>query len=107
VTGIGHEFYGEQSAAFAQTAAGTNVLIAAPAADKKIIVTGYVFTMSAGGTAKFTDSAGDLSGAMDIAANSGVSNSRVPLFGAKGSAISIVTTTGFWKGHVAYKVVPA
>lgn len=93
-------------AAISQGAAGTTTLVSADAT-KKIKVVSYVFVMSAAGTAKFIDSTPtDLTGAMAIAANGGVSaigNSFSPLFAtAVNKSLQIVTTVGAAAGHISY-----
>ena len=92
-------------AAIAQGGAGTTQLVAADAT-KKIKVANYVFVMSATGTAKFISGAGDLTGAMPIVANGGVSapgqTSSHWFETPTNSALSIVTTTGAATGHISY-----
>ena len=89
--------------AVAQGAAGTTVLAAAEIGKKHKLL-GAVLVMSAAGTLKFTDSSGDLSGAMDIAANGGftapVSNFAYLETGAVERALNLVTTTGAARGMV-------
>lgn len=89
----------------AQGAAGTT-LIAAASATNKHKITGIVLTLSAAGTIKFTDGAGDLTGAMDVAANSGfvVSPSIMPIIETSivNTTLSIVTTGGAAKGIIRY-----
>jgi len=91
--------------AVAQGGAGTTELAAA-IAGKKHKVMGAVLVMSAAGTLKFTDSGGDKTGAMDIAANAGFvlpTNVLPYLQGITGSALSLVTTVGAAKGIVVVK----
>jgi hypothetical protein len=93
-------------AAIAQGAAGTTALVGADAT-KKIKVVSYVFVMSATGTVKFTDGAVDLSGAMDIVANGGVSSPNQPDSPVMETAainrpLNIVTTAGAARGHMSY-----
>jgi len=91
----------------AQSAAGTTLLAAADATKKNKIV-GCVLTMSAGGTLKFIDSSGDLTGAMDIATQGGMvwTAGVFPYCetGAINRSLSLVTTTGAAKGVVAILV---
>lgn len=88
-----------------QVSPGTTELVPA-SIDKRICVINYVLVMSAAGTVKFIDSDGDLTGAMPIVANGGIS--------ASGEAtncwfetginkpLSIVTTGGMAFGHLSY-----
>lgn len=96
-----------QFVAIAQGAAGTTALVSAAGAGVKIKVVSYVFTLSADGTAKFTGT-GDLTGAMDVAAKGGVvavgHAQNHLLETAANAALSIVTTGGAAKGHLAYFV---
>ena len=66
--------------------------------------------MSAAGTIKFIDSAGDLTGAMDIAANGGfvLATGLLPWTetGAINRSISIVSTVGLAKGVVILLTEP-
>lgn len=102
VTGHGKTL---QFVAIAQGAAGTTQLVAAAGTGIKIKVVSYAFTLSANGTAKFTGT-GDLTGAFDILASGGLvvvgqPNSHLFETGAN-AALSIVTTGGAAKGHLAY-----
>ena len=85
----------------AQGAAGTTQLAAASAPNKHKVI-GCILIMSAAGTLKFVDSAGDLTGAMDVAANGGfvLPTNLLPWTetGAINRSISIVTTVGLAKG---------
>ena len=93
--------------AIAQVAAGTTELVAAQGGSNKIKVVSYAFTLSLAGTAKFTGTA-DLTGAFDIAASGGavvVGQPSSHLFEtAANAALSIVTTLGAARGHLAYFV---
>lgn len=88
-----------------QGGVGTTLLVAADAT-RHIKVINYVIVMSAAGNCKFIDSAGDLTGNMPLAANSGVaasSDSSTPWFQTGvNKSLSIVTTGGAVFGHFAY-----
>src|SRR6266542_964823 len=88
-----------------QGAAGTTQIAAASASNKHKIVGGIV-TLDAVGTIKFTDGAGDLTGAMDIGAQSGFVIPMMVLAmietSTTNTAISIVTTGGKAKGILRY-----
>ena len=106
---IGHIVTGQGKgllfAAVSQGGAGTTQLVAA-VTGQRIKVVNYVVVMSAGGTLKFVDGAGDLTGAMALAANGGVSASgeaSCPWFQTGvGSALSVTTTGGAAMGHLSY-----
>lgn len=89
-----------------QSTPGTTVL-AAGQSGKKIKVFSYVFTLSADGTAKFAGGS-DLTGAMDIGAKGGMavtgSCGMHLIETGVGVALSIITTGGAAKGHLAYVV---
>ena len=88
----------------AQSGAGTTELAAAVTGQKHKVM-GAVLVMDAAGSIKFTD-AGDLTGAMDLAANAGfvLPNNSLPyLQTARGSALSLITTTGKADGVVIIK----
>ena len=101
-TGEGHTLL---YVAIAQGAAGTTQLVAADAT-KKIKVVSYVLVMSLGGSAKFLDSAADLTGAMVLVTSGGVSaisRASSPLFETGvNKALSITTVTGAAQGHLSY-----
>jgi hypothetical protein len=93
-------------AVISQGAAGTTTLVTADAT-KKIKVVSYVIVISATGTAKFIDSTPtDLTGAMPIATNGGVSaigTTFSPLFAtAVNKSLQIVSTVGAVTGHLSY-----
>lgn len=92
-----------------QSSAGTTQLAAASGSNKHKVV-GCVLVMDAAGTLKFTDSSGDLSGAMSLAANAGfvLPSSLFPYLetGAVNRSISIVTANGAVKGVVALLTEP-
>lgn len=93
-------------APIAQGAAGTTALVGANASNK-IKVVSYVFVMSAAGTFKFTDGTVDLTGAMDVAANGGVSaigqpSAHLMETAAINRPLNIVTTVGAARGHISY-----
>jgi hypothetical protein len=95
-----------QFATISQGAAGTTTLVTADAT-RKIKVVSYVIVISATGTAKFIDSTPtDLTGAMPIAINGGVSaigTTFSPLFAtAVNKSLQIVSTTGAVTGHLSY-----
>lgn len=81
----------------AQGAAGTTVLAAADAAKKHKVVSAVII-LDVAGSVKFTDSSGDLTGAMPVAANGGfvLSNTINPYTetGAINRALNLVTVTG-------------
>lgn len=81
----------------AQGAAGTTQLLAADATKIHKLI-GIIITMSAGGTLKFIDSSGDLSGPMDVSATGGFiqppQKNPIVQTGAVNRSISIVTTLG-------------
>ena len=86
----------------AQGAAGTTVLATASTGNKHKIVVA-ILTMSATGTLKFTDSSGDLTGAMDISITAGfVAPGSIVPYTETGttSALNLVTTVGAAKGVV-------
>lgn len=92
----------------AQGAAGTTSLVGAQGGSLRAKLVSYVIVLSATGTAKFTDGAGDLTGAMDIAINGGavvVGDPNSPLLQTTtNSALSLVTTVGAARGHFTYIV---
>ena len=88
----------------AQGAAGTTVLIVADPAKKHSVVSSFL-VMDAAGTLKFTDGAGDLTGAMSIALSAGFVlppgvNNYFETSGVN-QALNLVTTTGKAAGVVA------
>lgn len=93
----------------AQAVAGTTQLAAASASNKHKVL-GAVLTLGTAGTLKFTDSDGDLTGALDIATNGGfvLPSGLVPYFqtNAVNKAISIVSTLGAARGVVALLTEP-
>lgn len=93
-------------AAIAQGGAGTTALVGADVSNKIKLVS-YVFVMSLLGTAKFTDGTVDLTGAMDIAANGGVSaigqpSAHLMETAAINRPLNVVTTLGAARGHISY-----
>lgn len=92
----------------AQGAAGTTQLAAATSGKRHKVV-GAVLLLDAAGTLKFTDSGGDLTGAMDIGATGGfvLPTTDLPYTQAlSGSALSLVTTVGKAKGVVTIVTEP-
>lgn len=93
----------------AQGAAGTTQLLAASPGNKHKVV-GGLLTMGAAGSLKFIDGVGDLTGPLDLGANSGfiiVNNPAFPLIEtAVNSALSIVTTAGKANGVVIVVTEP-
>lgn len=91
----------------AQGGAGTTVISAAVTGKKSKII-GGMLVMSAIGTLKFTDGAGDLTGASDFDANGGFvwPTSPIPYVQTtvENSALSLVTTGGAAKGFVLVRV---
>jgi len=102
-----------KSAPIAQGAAGTDVIIAAAPAGYRHVIYGYVLTLSATGTVKFTTTGiGDLSGAMDVLAGGGMAivsgDEDFPLFVCNpAGSFSVVSTVGAARGHVLYTTVSA
>jgi len=93
----------------AQTVAATTVIAAASVGNKHKIL-GAVITLSADGTIQFIDGAGNLTGAMDVAAKSGfvIPANIIAMIETSvvNSALSIVTTGGAAKGIVRYVTEP-
>lgn len=85
-----------------QGAAGTDILVAAQTG-LKVRVISYAVVVGSAATVKFTGS-GDLTGAMPLAANGGISAvGDKPLFSTTaGQALSIVTTGAAAKGYLSY-----
>lgn len=82
----------------AQGAAGTTALVT-PGATQKVYVTGIFLTLDAAGTVKFTETAGDITGAMNVggaAAPPFMMSSDHPILwtSAAGEVLSLVTVTG-------------
>ncbi len=86
-----------------QVAAGTTVLIAANTTKKHKLI-GGMLTMSAPGTLKFTDGAGDLSGPSDLAEKGGfvLPTCSIPYLETTtiNSALNLITTVGAARGFV-------
>lgn len=93
----------------AQSVAGSLELAAASPGNKHKLI-GGMLTMSVAGTLKFTDGVGDLTGAMNFAANGGVlvPESPVPLLetAAVNRALNLVTTLGAANGVLAILTEP-
>ena len=85
----------------AQGAAGTTVLVVADATKKHKLM-GFVGTITLAGTMKFTDGAGDLSGAFDLANNGGMvlPTSIIPYLqtSTTNTALNLVSTVSTIKG---------
>jgi len=96
----------EYSVAVAQTAAGSATIAAAPAAGKKIVVTGFVLVGNGAGTVKFT-SGSDLTGAMVIASGTQLTAGVTRLYGAEATVMTLTTATSFVNGFVNYIIAPA
>lgn len=92
-----------------QSVAGTTTLAAASVGNKHKVI-GAILIMSLLGTLKFTDGVGDLTGAMDIAANDclNMSNSIIPWMetAATNRALNLVTTVGAARGVVIILTEP-
>lgn len=92
-----------------QGAAGTTVLAAASPSNKHKVI-GAMLVADLAGTLKFTDGAGDLTGAMSIAANGGfvIPASILPMIQTSvvNTALSIVSTLGAFKGIVTILTEP-
>lgn len=91
-----------------QTVAGTTQLAAAVSGRRHKVV-GAVLTLSADGTLKFLDGAGDLTGPMDVAQRGGfvLPTNNLPYFQATtNSALSITTTGGAARGVVTISTEP-
>lgn len=93
-------------------AAGTLDLVTAQAG-QRIYVVGFVLTLSATGTAKFTEGTGptDLTGAFDILTGSpfgvhGDGMNPVLSTNTVGSKLSLVTTVGNPRGYIRYFIAP-
>lgn len=88
----------------AQGAPGTTTLVAA-SVDNKHKLMGVILTLSAAGTIKFTDGAGDLTGAMSLGASGGfvIPTGALPLLetSTTNTALNIVTTGGNASGVAA------
>lgn len=92
----------------AQGAAGATT-IATPGATQKVYVTGIFLTLDAAGTAKFTETAGDLTGTLSMggaAAPPLVVASDRPLLwtSTAGEALTLTTVTGKAQGWINYFV---
>ena len=93
-----------------QGAAGTTVIAAASASNKHKII-GGMLTMTATGTLKFLDGAGDLTGAMDFSTTGGFLGSPSPdapylQTSVVNSALSITTVTGAARGWLLVVTEP-
>jgi hypothetical protein len=103
-------FYATTTAPIAQGAAGTTSIVVG-VAGKKIYVTGLFLTLDAAGTAKFTEVAGDLTGAMSAG---GASAPSLTVFGHRpiiwtttaGEDLKITSATGKAAGWVRYFFAP-
>lgn len=88
-----------------QGAAGaTN--IATPAAGHKIYVTFMSLTLDAAGTLKFTETAGDITGTLNLAQNGGIvaGNGADPILwtSTAGETLTLTTGTGKAQGWINY-----
>lgn len=105
---LGNNFHETTIAAVAQGAAGTTTLVT-PGAAQKVYVTGMYLTLDAAGTLKFTETAGDLTGVMNLG---GASASPLAAFAqhpilwtsTAGEALKITTVTGKAQGWISYFV---
>lgn len=92
-----------------QVSAGTTTIATASASNKHKVV-GVTLSMDAAGTLKFSDSSGDLTGALPLAANTPYTlpTSLIPYFetGAVNRLVSLTTTTGKAFGVVQYITEP-
>ena len=96
------------TAAVAQGAAGTTSVVVG-VAGKKVYVTGVFLTLDAAGTIKFTEVAGDLSGAMSMggaAAPPLAFSADHPIIwtSTAGEDLKITTGTGKAQGWITYFV---
>src|SRR5574337_381250 len=98
------EYTPRASAAIAQTAAATTVVVAAPGAGRQIVVNGYVLVAAGDCTVKFVSGATDLTGAMALTVNGGIANKGVRLVCGVNEALSLVTVTGYVTGHLEYSI---
>lgn len=93
----------------AQSGPGTTCLVPADAT-KRVKVVSYIVVLSDAGTIKFTDSDGDLTGAMPILGNGGISApgqaSSHWFETGIAKALYVVTTGGSALGHLAYFLEP-
>lgn len=87
---------------------GTQTLVVA-VTDRKILVVAYVVVGSADCTVKFTDTTGDLTGAMTIAQYGGVvaaGQPSVPWFVTHTAEPLKLVTTAAVSGHLSYFLEP-
>lgn len=94
--------------AIAQGAAGTTTLVS-PGAGQKVYVTGIFLTLDAAGTVKFTETAGDLTGAMNAGGASApplVIAATHPILwtSTAGEQLKLTTATGKAQGWITYFV---
>jgi hypothetical protein len=99
-------FYETSQVAVAQAGAGTTSVVTG-VAGKKVYVTGYELTLDAAGTLKFTEVAGDLTGAFSMggaAAPPLVAEANHPLLWTTvaGEDLKITTGTGKAQGIIRY-----
>lgn len=102
---LGGDFNETAVAKVSQGAAG-NTSVVTGVAGKKIYVTFASLTLDATGTLKFLETAGDLTGTMNIAANGGIvaGNGAQPILWTTtaGEDLQITTGTGNAQGWITY-----
>lgn len=101
------DFVANGKAKVSQSGAGTDVVVAG-VAGKKVYVVDICLTLDAAGTLKFTEVSGDLTGALNLAANGGIaaigSDHPVLWTDTAGEDLKITTTTGKAQGWITYFV---
>jgi hypothetical protein len=102
-------FYETTTASIAQGAAGTTSIVVG-VAGKKIYVTGLFVTLDAAGTIKFTEVAGDLSGAMSMGGAAAppfafAADHPILWTSTAGEDLKITTATGKANGWLTYFIV--
>lgn len=104
--------YQQGFTAIAQTAAGTTT-IAAAGTGLRVHIIGICLVATAAGTLKFSDTSGDLTGAMSLAVNGGIAIAAAPgeeehkknslFYGSVGQPVTLTTATGYVAGWVTYE----
>lgn len=100
-------FYETSVAKIAQGAAGATT-VATPAAGQKVYVTGIFVTLDAAGTIKFGETAGDLTGTLNVGGTSApplaVTNGSHPILWTTtaGEALTLTTATGKAQGWITF-----
>lgn len=99
-------FYETTVLAVSQAAAGTTTLVT-PGTGEKVYVTGVFLTLDAAGTAKFTETAGDLTGTINLGGSAAeplkaFSDHPILWTSTAGEALELVTATGKAQGWITY-----